>query len=1100
MHIALSQFLGQNTGSDIENSGIETRRRSGNISGVTVQQLTEELKSVSKDGAPSENPKKLLDYLRSGSYSHVQNNRGIKKQLDTLIAGHASAGREDKLKELIETTGYKSYIRNVQKNKSGTFSSVVSILRDFLSGDAEGKLGAVAKLVKLMMGKDGVYDPQHPSLSEVMKNQDTSHLFSAASSLGLFTNIDKLNQSILNGDNVSTHGLQGEYVKAQIGFEMADITSLSKETGSVNDGTNTILDTIRLSADEAEQINKDLPKTVVRSGQNLNFYDWISQIREHSLTGDDKALSETVNNFIDVYTSVMSIRASKASSDETREKLKERMDKFEQFITTSAYGLPRPVLALIQRGLAYGEGYSAKTFSALTAGLEQNVPEQAVNDLSSKLTTAQEKSPRIFDAQGALAAVMGNGGINLYKLEGNRYIPTSTTLSHKPGQDVTTFLEAAQAYGHISKSYTTNVVDILSKQLMGANSIDPVAIKTFKANTVNSFGNNPNVWKIQANTQINDDNLKSKTNEFSNLISQLNETSGVVREVPSEEANTTVSEMVIGIIKATNSRLDISIGDLDTVIDRLNNEKQDDQKFNLSNLIQAFSQKDGTSFQQELDKLNNLLVIQKISKSNKTFTIREADSSAQSLAKRALYNYQSRDFYISLLNKFIHSETAESPLKEVSGERISALFEAEELQEALMADGRVAETVTSFDTLKNSPHKSGSAEAMILFGPGLPGLSESQAKNLKLTTLMGVLARIEQGRLPNDQKTRIYNDVVKSLFADQIKRSAEKSSNSYTSIEETKKRKIDELTEKLRGLLQNTEVSFTTSIGNAGSTSRTFTGDQLFTPEEISDGFYRNGRDSAIELATKAATKVRQKLIAAGVPALNIPREHDLIDILFDRDVADDEPFYMVKSNLSLPYDIPGNQVKTIGEAADLAVATSWRRYFLGQMSRSVAESAAQAPAEKFAHKLNNFYNDTSTSLAVFNHVRDCLSNALSNLENAESGRKAFADLKTAVEAGENRDRAAQFFSALTGTAGKHILDNAQTTSFDDLETRLEQWLALMEQICNYTRPNQGYEVKLGEKPRFKSNKATVVAQEKPTAASQRPSPERSEPLTTQSS
>ncbi|MEY3369813.1 MAG: hypothetical protein RLZZ361_483, partial [Cyanobacteriota bacterium] len=369
MHIALSQFLGQNTGSDIENSGIETRRRSGNISGVTVQQLTEELKSVSKDGAPSENPKKLLDYLRSGSYSHVQNNRGIKKQLDTLIAGHASAGREDKLQELIETTGYKSYIRNVQKNKSSTFSSVVSALRDFLSGDAEGKLGAVAKLVKLMMGKDGVYDPQHPSLSEVMKNQDTSHLFSAASSLGLFSNIDKLNQSILNGDNVSTHGLQGEYVKAQISFEMADITSLSKETGSVNDGTNTILDTIRLSADEAEQINRDLPKTVVRSGQNLNFYDWISQIREHSLTGDDKALSETVNNFIDVYTSVMSIRASKASSDETREKLKERMDKFEQFITTSAYGLPRPVLALIQRGLAYGEGYSAKTFSALTAGL-----------------------------------------------------------------------------------------------------------------------------------------------------------------------------------------------------------------------------------------------------------------------------------------------------------------------------------------------------------------------------------------------------------------------------------------------------------------------------------------------------------------------------------------------------------------------------------------------------------------------------------------------------------------------------------------------------------------------------------------------------------
>jgi len=65
------------------------------------------------------------------------------------------------------------------------------------------------------------------------------------------------------------------------------------------------------------------------------------------------------------------------------------------------------------------------------------------------------------------------------------------------------------------------------------------------------------------------------------------------------------------MMKATNPGLDISIGDLDSVIGKLNLNKSDADKFNLANLITAFSQKSGTSLKQELDKLNNLLVTQK---------------------------------------------------------------------------------------------------------------------------------------------------------------------------------------------------------------------------------------------------------------------------------------------------------------------------------------------------------------------------------------------------------------------------------------------------------------------------------------------------------
>jgi len=407
-----------------------------------------------------------------------------------------------------------------------------------------------------------------------------------------------------------------------------------------------------------------------------------------------------------------------------------------------------------------------------------------------------------------------------------------------------------------------------------------------------------------------------------------------------------------------------------------------------------------------------------------------------------------------------------------------AFSSVEELQDELLKGGRVPDTISSFEMLKEAPHKSG-AEALIIFGQGVPKGGASEIRNVKLTAFLGVLSRIENSNRSDSQKERIISDVVSTLFGDEIQKATE--SNSSLSQEELKRDKKLELVKNVREFLQSSKVKGYPNLGQSKSQTRDVKIEDLVEIKHFKKGPITPQDKNTLSQA------IKNQLLALGV---RDPKTADINKTFFTKNK--NGSFTINKAGT---YQVPQGAIDSVAKASDLVLAATMREHFLRQAGRSVAQSAAEAPAEKLALKLDYFYNDGATSKRVLNHVRECLEQAMKSLDTAEGPREVMKNLENTISIGENSERCKAFFQQLTGTKPGEFTDDTKFDSFEDIESRMEQWLAFMTEVCYKVPDGYPYSAKETEQPRFRN---AARAQEKVTPTAQKPSTERSEALTSQ--
>jgi len=1049
--------------------------------GISLKQISDEVNAATKEGAlPSDNPPTLMKYLAQGQYSHLINSLPLRRNLSKIISGHANNQRQEQLNSILKSRGYEAYKSSILGSKSSLFKNLVTRLIQFITQPDSRKQNA-AHLMQLMKDSKGVFDPNHPGLQDVRKNIDLSHLYESASSLGLFNEFEEIRQGILTGQDLKKYGLSSDSTKAEINFNMSEIPSLNQTTGSVTDGINVVLQAVRVSPQEADLINQDQPKNIVKPGETLNFYNWVAQIRQDALREDDAALSDTVNRFIDNFIAVQVMRSKNAITPERAEAHRETINKFRDFITSSAYGLPQQVLDLIQRGLAFREGFNANSFSALTAGADESIPEQTVADSLNNLRKAVDSRPLIFGKNANLDEIVDpNNKLNYYVLQNGRFVDRKVDISHKTQNGNTTFFDASKGYREIRQQFSNNTISEFTRAVMNQNNVDPEAINKFRQTHQEPFGKDPNVWNIRSGIKAVD--LTNKTQQFETLISNLNLANGVSKQMDLNEAQSTIRETVIDLIKTVNPALQKTrTTDLDSVITLLNTNKPNNASaFNLSSLITAYQLRNQANIKSELDNLNNLLANLKIETNGPSKYLATARTpSEQTLALNSIYNKQNRDFFISLMNKHIHSDDVKSPIASIDSEKIQQAFSSvEELQEELLKGGRVPDTISSFEMLKEAPHKSG-AEALIIFGQGIPKGGASEIRNVKLTAFLGVLSRIENSNRSDSQKERIIGDVVSTLFGDEIQKATE--SNSNLSQEELRRDKKLELVRNVREFLKSSKVNGYPILGQSKSQKIGVKIDEL-----VDIAHYNNKQITNAEKNTLSGA-IKNRLLALGVKD---PRTQDITKTFFIKNKSG-----KFNINRNATFDVPQGAINSVAKASDLVLASTMREHFLRQAGRSVAQSAAEAPAEKLALKLDYFYNDGASSKRVFNHVRECLEQSMKSLDTAEGPREVMKNLENAISTGDNSERCKAFFQQLTGTKPGEFTDETRFDSYEDIESRMEQWLAFMTEVCYKVPDGYPYSAKETEQPRFKN---AARAQEKVTPTAQKPSTERSEALTSQ--
>lgn len=822
-------------------TGEGLRRSKKEDSGMTSKSLAEALKKANEGKASSP---ELLKYLQGDNFKFLANNESRSREyFGQTVETLAQESKHEDLEAIFGTTGFAKYYKSQTSSYTSWLKKIADSLFKYLT-NKEDRTSAAAEIAQSILtdNDDGTktVDQNHERLRLLKANKGVKSLYTAAMSLGLGEEINRIIQGINQGADLGDIALSGEVRKAEIEADMQKISDLvDKNTGAVYQGEKRILEAITISASEAQKINatSDDGSPLVKPGEKLNIYEWLVDLRVKATNQSDAELSQAVNRFIDKYIAVLKLRADDARQGSPRraEELEETAQRFMKFISSGSFGLPKSIRSIIQRGLDFSP-IDAIGNKILVNGSDDQTPQQTLIDELGGFAKLAEKRPDIFGAVDHLGSIINIGNNKLNTLVAEKADNGTVQLVRKELEIVTdsnpdrgregyaTFAEVARHHKVAQEQVATQVASTFTKNVFSTADCDISKVKAFSEHVAEETTSS----KLKVHRENNKNNysltVDQRIENLAKLIGELKSdqkyNSGVAKDLSPQELNAELTKLVNKIITSsvTSGSTPVPESEVANIIKKYNAKNPSNQFSIETSLAEAVITGDVEGIKKELAKVKDIVskAEASVSTGKWSFTINDnittPSESRMNGFEKALDGGSIRSFMAALT----HDKNTPDPLRAVTAEHIISLIEStDELKDELLNGPGVHSSIENFDQLKSTPDFAG-PEASVLFSERSKLDNKSADARSKFTVLLGLLKRAkEKGSISEKRFNEILGSAVEKFFADDLRKHAD--ANKSLSETEARRERKEEVVEQIKTFLDSSENTFASISGGSGA-------------------------------------------------------------------------------------------------------------------------------------------------------------------------------------------------------------------------------------------------------------------------------------------